>query len=90
MDTKILNYHIVITPDIQTGTNKPGYTAYCPVLGVADDGDTIEEAIENIRGAIEAYVVCLIDDNLPVPKDNPEKNLVTTTQIRVPHNVQFA
>ena len=42
MQTKVLNYRIIITPDKQTGTSKPGYTALCPSLGVADDGDTID------------------------------------------------
>lgn len=83
METKVLNYRIVIEPDTQTGTKKPGYTAYCPTLGVADDGNTIEEAIKNVRGAIKAYVDSLIEDNLPVPVDQPEKDIVTTAQINV-------
>lgn len=83
METKVLNYRIIIEPDEQTGTGKPGFTAYCPTLGVADDGDTIDEAIENVRGAIKAYVDSLIEDGLPVPADQPEKDIVTTAQINV-------
>ena len=44
MEKKILNYRVVITPDQRTGTGKPCYTAYVPLLGIATDGDTIEEA----------------------------------------------
>lgn len=49
MQTKVLNYRIIIEPDQETGTNKPGFTAYCPTLGIADDGDTVEEALKNIK-----------------------------------------
>jgi len=90
MQTKILNYRIVIEPDQYTGTNKPCYTAYCPTLGVADGGDTIEEAIKNVQGAIEAYVESLIEDKLPVPVDNTDKDIVTSTKIQVHGNVQYA
>lgn len=89
MQTKVLNYRIIITPDHQIGTGKAGYTATCPTLGVADDGDTIEEAIQNIQGAIQAYVDSLVADKLPVPTDKPELDMVTTTQIHVPISFQF-
>lgn len=90
METKVLNYRIIIEPDKQTGTNKAGFTALCPTLGVADDGDTIEEALQNVRNAIKVYVDSLIADHLPVPVDQPEKDIVTTTQINVSGKFQFA
>ena len=67
METKVLNYRVIVKPDKQTGTGKPGYTAFCPTLGVADDADTIEQAIKNVRAAIKAYVNSLVADKLPVP-----------------------
>lgn len=90
METKALNYRIIVEPDKQTGTGKSGYTAYCPSLGVADDGDTIEEAINNVRSAIKAYVDSLIADKLPVPIDRPEKDIVTTAQINIDGRFQPA
>ncbi len=90
MQAKVLNYRIIITPDKQTGTGKAGYTAFCPTLGVADDGDTIDKALANVRGAIEAYVDSLVEDKEPVPVDYPEQDIVTTTQINVPSSFQFA
>ena len=81
MKTRVLDYRIIIEPDEQTGTNKPGYTAHCPTLGVADDGETTDEAIRNIRNAIKAYVDSLVKDDLPVPVDEPKGDIVTTTQI---------
>lgn len=90
VQTTVLNYRIIVEPDKQTGTGKPGFTALCPTLGVADDGKTVEEALENVRGAIEAYVQSLVEDKAPVPVDEPERDLVTTTQIAVNYPVQFA
>jgi len=37
MQTKLLNYRIIVSPDIETGSGKKGYTAFCPTLGVVDD-----------------------------------------------------
>lgn len=89
MERCVLNYRVIIKPDKQTGTGKPGFTALCPTLGVADDGDTIEEALKNVRGAIKAYIDSLIEDKLPVPVDEPEKDIVTTTQINVKGRLQL-
>lgn len=89
MQTKILNYRVIVTPDKQTGTGKAGFTAFCPTLGVADDGDTIEDALANLKGAIQAYVDSLIQDNESVPTDQPERDIVTTMQIITSQNFQF-
>ena len=84
MQMTVLNYRIIVEPDKQTGIGKHAYTAYVPTLGVADDGKTIEEAITNVRGAIEAFVGSLVEDGQPVPTDRPDQDFVTTTQISVP------
>jgi len=84
MQTKVLNYRIIVTPDKQTGNGKLGYTALCPTLGVADDGDTVEEALKNARGAIQAYVDSLVEDKQPVPVDQTQQDIITTTQIDAP------
>jgi predicted RNase H-like HicB family nuclease len=84
MQTRILNYRIIITPDVQTGTGKTGYTAHCPTLGVADDGNTTEEALENVKRAMTAYIQSLVEDGKDVPIDQPEKDIVTTAQVNAP------
>ena len=44
--------------------------AECPSLpGCLSQGHTREEAIRNIRGAIEGYITVLQEDGLPVPED---------------------
>jgi predicted RNase H-like HicB family nuclease len=47
-----------------------GYTAEVPSLpGCYSQGDTLEEALTNIREAIEGYVEALEADGLPVPPE---------------------
>ena len=44
------------------------WVAECPTLpGCISQGKTREEAIHNIREAIEGYVIALEEDGLPVP-----------------------
>ena len=90
MQTTILNYRIIITPDVQTGTWKWGFTAFSPTLWVADDWDTIDEALENVQKAITIYIESLVEDNESVPVDHPEIDIVTTTQVKAPSSMQLA
>ena len=90
MRTKVLNYRIIISPDTQTGTDKAGFTALCPTLGIADDGDTIEEALENIKGAIQVYIDSLVEDNESVPVDQTQQDIVTTAQVAAPPRLRLA
>ena len=47
-----------------------GYTVHVPSLpGCVSEGDTREEALENIREAIQLYVEALEEDGLDVPPD---------------------
>lgn len=60
----------------------PGESGYwvaeCPSLpGCISQGRTKEDAITNIREAIEGYILALQDDGLPIPPDNFEAVLVT-------------
>jgi predicted RNase H-like HicB family nuclease len=47
-----------------------GYVVYAPVLkGCVSQGKTKEEALNNIKEAIEVYIEALIEDGLPVPTE---------------------
>ena len=49
------------------------WVAEVPSLpGCISQGQTKEEAISNIKDAIEVYIEALEDDNLPVPEENRE------------------
>ena len=53
------------------------WVAECPSLpGCISQGRTREEAVENIREAIQGYIVTLEDDRLPVPPERFEAILV--------------
>lgn len=92
MDSKVLNYRVIIEPDQYTGSNKPCFLAYAPTIDVADNGDTIEEALENIKEAIECRIASLIADKEPVPAPNLPSDtvVVATTTVRVPINYPTA
>ena len=52
------------------------WVAECPTLpGCISQGKTKEDAIANIREAIEGYVNALMEDGLPVPEE--QFNLLT-------------
>ncbi len=53
------------------------WVAECPSLpGCVSQGENREDAVRNIREAIDLYVEALTDDNLPVPEDRFEALLV--------------
>ena len=89
MRTKVLNYRIIVSPDTQTGTGKAGFTALCPTLGVADDGNTVEDALENVKRAIQVYIDSLVEDQKSVPVDQPQQDIITTTQVTAPSSLRF-
>ena len=47
-----------------------GYVAYAPALkGCVSQGKTKEEALKNIKAAMEVYVEAILEDGLPVAQD---------------------
>ncbi len=51
------------------------YVALCPELDIASQGKTVEEALKNLKEAIELY---LEDEDAEVPK---EASLLTTIEV---------
>ncbi|OGU81151.1 MAG: hypothetical protein A2W11_04630 [Ignavibacteria bacterium RBG_16_35_7] len=53
------------------------WVAECPSLpGCISQGKTKEEAVENIREAIQGYIAALEEDHLPVPPEHFEALIV--------------
>lgn len=53
------------------------YVAECPSLpGCISQGKTKEIAIENIKEAIEGYILALEDDHILVPAENFDSMMV--------------
>ena len=53
-----MEYPIVMEQDSESG----GYVVYCPTLkGCVSQGETEEEALENIKDAIKTYLLSIED-----------------------------
>ncbi len=53
------------------------WVAECPSLpGCISQGETKEEAIRNIKEAVQGYIHALEEDGLPVPQEHFETLLV--------------
>ncbi len=53
------------------------WVAECPSLpGCISQGKTKEDAITNIKEAIEGYILSLKDDGLPIPEEHFDAMLV--------------
>jgi len=60
-----MNLKIILEP-----SDEGGYTVYVPSLpGCISEGDTEEEAIENIKEAIELYLEPVEDDMLSMTSE---------------------
>lgn len=85
METKVLNYRILVEQEALPRRKKAAYVAYCPKLGISDWGTTIDEAIEHIQEAIECHIESLVKHNEDVPVSDEETFVVTTANVRVPY-----
>ena len=79
-----IEYRIVITPDIRTGTGEHGFTALAPTLGIATGGDSVEEALQNIRELITFHLGCLRKEKRSLPMEQPAPDFITTARVAVP------
>jgi len=47
-----------------------GYVVYAPALkGCVSQGKTKEQALKNIKEAMEVYIEALLEDGLPIPTE---------------------
>ncbi|MCA0457827.1 MAG: type II toxin-antitoxin system HicB family antitoxin [Chloroflexi bacterium] len=60
---------VILIPEPEVG----GYSVEVPSLpGCVSEGDTIDEALANIKEAIDLYIEVLMEDGKPIPEDYPE------------------
>lgn len=61
-----------------------GYVAQVPVLrGCVSQGETKEEALANVKEAIEAYIEALLEDGLPVPTEVGKDTVEVEVEVTV-------
>ena len=59
-------YTVILEPEADGG-----FHAYCPALkGCHSQGDSIDEAMDNAREAIEAYLESLRAHGEPIPQED--------------------
>ena len=83
---KVLNYRVIVEPDERTGTGEPCFFVYCPKLDIADEGDTIDEALVNIKEAIELKLELMADEGQDVPMERAD---VMFTSVSIPTSREF-
>ncbi len=81
MQKRVLNYRIIIEPE-KMG-RKTVYNAYCPTLGLADYGDSIDEAFKSIQLLVKFHIESLLKDGLEVPTENTEEEVITSTRVSI-------
>ncbi len=68
-----MKFKVILEEDEEVG----GYVVSCPALpGCHSQGDTMEEAIENIKEAIEACLESLADDVVKESLSRPSSKVV--------------
>lgn len=61
-----MKFTVILTPDLEDG----GYTVECPTIpGCISEGDTIEDALSNVKEAIEGCLESLASRQQPLPLD---------------------
>lgn len=79
-----MEYRVVIAPDVRTGSGERCFTAFVPVLGIATDGDSVEEALQNIQEMIAFHLECLRKERQSLPMEQPMNDFITTARVAVP------
>ncbi len=73
-------YRVIIEPDEEDG----GFVAHVPALpGVIDQGETEEEALENVKEALEFTVTTMLEMHEEVPPSDAERRTVREVDLAV-------
>lgn len=90
LNTKVLDYTVLVNPDVRSGTGEASFTAYCPVLQVFSEGSSVETALKNIQEAMELAIEVMIEDEREIPTEQINGRFVTNARVKVPFGAKFA
>ncbi len=77
-----MKFSVILTPDEEDG----GYVAECPAIpGCVSEGETVEEALVNIKEAIEGCLASLAAHQQPLPQQGLV--IVAAVDVEVPVEV---
>ncbi len=74
---KLMGFSVVVFPEGGT------YSAGCPDVDVASQGDTVEEALAQLKEALELHLECLSSAELKEIRKRQGSKLTTTLEIPV-------
>lgn len=78
-----MRFTVILTPDKDDG----GYVGHCPAIpGCVSEGDNVEEALANIKDAIEGCLESLAARQEPSPWEG--EVIVATVEVKGPAPVQ--
>lgn len=89
MEKKLLNYRVVVEKE-NVGKNKYIYNAYCPALGIADYGNTIDLAIKRITDLIQFHIESLIQEGHEIPVEKDVTTLITSVEVTSSPNAKYS
>ena len=75
---KILGFSVVAFRDGRS------YSAWCPDLDVASQGESIEESLANLKEAIELHLECLSGTELKEVLQRQGTRLIATLEVPLP------
>lgn len=77
-----MRFTVLLTPDTEDG----GYVAECPMIpGCISEGDTVEEALANIKDAIEGCLESMAAQQEAMPEE--QAIIVATVEVDAPKTV---
>ncbi len=90
MEKKVLNYRIIVEKEKSAIKRKYVFNAYCPTLGIADYGNTIDQAIDRITSLIHFHIESLIEEKRAVPVEKDATTVITSIAIKASPDAKFS
>lgn len=75
---KVSGFSAIIVPE------GGSYSAWCPEVDVASQGGSVEEALANLKEALELHMECLTAAELKEIRKRQSTRLIATIEIPVP------
>ncbi len=75
---ELLGFSVLLIPEGKS------YSAWCPELDVASQGDTVDQAVTNLKEALELHLECLSPEEIGEIRQRQGTRLTTTIELPVP------
>ncbi|MBI4028784.1 MAG: type II toxin-antitoxin system HicB family antitoxin [Candidatus Blackburnbacteria bacterium] len=89
MKQNIANYTVVIEKEKRLGTNKECYSAVVPVLGIATEADTLDQAQKDIQVLVQFHIESLSEEGEDIPVES-KQSFVTKIEALLPKKTHLA